>query len=279
MGMHGTIPVKGRSTARRGFIGLTVIVGIALWFVGWRSDCKQAAQPLIEALERHHKLHGRYPDSLDDLVVEHLIRAIPQTTWNFGVRHPFGFEYFVDLDLDFFCLLYAEYKLPHDDDGRNISYVSFRGCWDDAPGLPEADLRRLAVERAGECFRVSRSSADLRLLVKKVIKSGPPGCSIFWEDVAVAIGPGSPCAIEGRSGLCVEAGDHEAAAFFFVTRRAQTVLRGDSDLLVRILERDKAGAALRWRPVLDDRNEWDWLPEDQHSFRHSLDARRGQEPI
>jgi hypothetical protein len=246
-----------------------VNVGIALWFVGRPSDCKQAAQPLIDALEQHHKLHGRYPDSLDDLVVEHLIRAIPQTTWNFGVLHPFGFGYFVDLDLDFFCLLYAEYKLPHDDDGRNISYISFRGCWDDAPGVSETDLQRLPIERAGARFRVSRSSADLRLLVKKVIESTSEGYSIFWEDVAGAIGPGSPCAIEGRSGLCVKAGDHEAAAFFFVTRRAHT-LRGDTDLLIRILERNNDGAALRWRPVLNDRNEWDWLPEDQHAVYRSL---------
>ena len=184
-----------QSTAKRGFLGLTVIVGIAVWFARGPSDCKQAAQPLIVALERHHKVHGRYPVSLDDLVGENLIRAIPQTTWNFGVRHPFGFEYHVDSDLDLFCLGYAEYDLLGDDDGRQIFYASFRGCWDDCTGLPETDLWQLPVERAGERFRVSRSSADLRLLVRKVIGSAPEGCSIFWEDVAEAIGSGSQSAI------------------------------------------------------------------------------------
>nr|WP_254054065.1 hypothetical protein [Singulisphaera sp. GP187] len=264
-----------QSTGRRGFIGLTVIVGLAVWFARGSSDCKQAAQPLIDALERHHKVHGRYPVSLDDLVGENLIRAIPQTTWNFGVRHPFGFEYFVDPDLDFFCLGYAEYELHFDDDGRQVSYVSFRGCWDDAPGLQETDLWRLPVERAGECFRVSRSSAALRLLVKKVIGSAPKGCSIFWEDVAEAIGSVSQCAIEGQSGLCVEAGDNEATAFFLVTRRAHT-LRGNSDLLIKILERNKGDTILRWREVLHDRNEWEWLSEDQHPFHHSLISSRSR---
>lgn len=244
-----------QSTANRGLLGLTVIVGIAVWFARGPSDCKQAAQPLIDALERHHKVHGRYPVSLDDLIGGNLIRAIPQTTWNFGVRHTSGFEYYVDPDLDFFCLGYGEYELPFDDDGRQISFVSFRRCWDDGPGLPETDLWRLPVERAGGRFRASRTSADLRLLVKKVIRSAP-GWSIFWEDVAEAIGSGSRCTIEADLGLRVEAGDDEAAAFFFVTRRAYT-LRGNADLLIRILERDKGRAIPRWREVFHDRNQWE----------------------
>lgn len=246
--------------ARRGLLGLA-IAGLALWFAGGPSDCKQAAQPLIDALERYHQITSKYPDTLDELVQGNLLRALPRPTWNLGVQHMDDFEYWVEHDLDYYCLAYAEAPLiggigpPHWDE---VSYVSFRRGWDDSPAIPKCDLVSLPVQRAGERFRESRTSADLRLFVKKLIGSASQGCSIFWDDVAVSIGSGSRCAIEGHSGLCVEAGDNEAAAFFFITRRAHTS-RGDVELSTRIFERYQADGALRWREVLHDYNEWEWL--------------------
>jgi hypothetical protein len=48
----------GRSTTRRRFLGLTLIVGLALWFAGRLPDCKHAARPLIDALEQYHRING-----------------------------------------------------------------------------------------------------------------------------------------------------------------------------------------------------------------------------
>lgn len=250
-----------RLTARRGLLGLAIVVGVALWFAAGPSDCKQTARPLIDALERYHQSNGHYPDTLDELVQVKLLRALPHPTWSLGVLHMDDFEYWVEHDLDYYCLAYAEAPIvggigPSRWD--EVTYISFRGEWNDSGAISKCDRFLLPVQRAGERFRQSRSSADLRLLVKKVIGSGPQGSSTFWEDVAAAIGSGSRCAVEGRAGLCVEAGDHEAAAFCFLTRRANTV-RGNADLLMRILERDRGDRTLRWREIYHDENQWEWL--------------------
>ena len=79
---------------------IVLLAGFTLWLASGPANCKQAAAPILEALERYHKTQGRYPASLDDLVHEKWIPAIPETTWNLGVRHPFGFEYFAEAELD-----------------------------------------------------------------------------------------------------------------------------------------------------------------------------------
>ena len=121
---------KRRVQVASAILVIVLLVGFTVWLASGPSNCKRAAAPILEALERYHKAHGRYPASLDDLVHEKWIPAIPETTWNLGVSHPFGFEYWAEAELDFFRLGYAEYQLPIDDDGKEISYVSFR-----APGM------------------------------------------------------------------------------------------------------------------------------------------------
>ena len=167
---------------------IVLLLGFTVWLASGPSNCKRAAAPILEALERYHKTHGRYPASLDDLVHEKWIPAIPETTWNLGVRHPFGFAYFADAELDFFCLSYAEYQLPIDDDGKQISYVSFRGVWDDTPDVPSSEGHQLPIERAGELFQKSRSSLHLRLLIEKVLEyhrlGGLNPWVVYWKDIA-----------------------------------------------------------------------------------------------
>jgi hypothetical protein len=250
-----------RSTLESVVLGLTLIVGVALWCTGGPSDSKEAARPLIDALEQYHRTHGRFPDSLETLLAAKLLRTLPRPTSNLTVQHLDRFEYWVDQDLDYYCLAYAEAPIfggigpAHWD---QVSYISFRGAWDDAPGVPRFNLFLLPVERAGERFRRSRSSADLRLVVRRVGGAAPEGCSIVWDDVAAGIGTASPCTIEGRSGLILEGDDQEAAAFFFVTRRARTA-RGDNLLITNILERFNEGDDRKWREVFRDGNEYIWL--------------------
>src|SRR5260370_694658 len=56
---------------------IVLLAGFTLWLASGPSNCKRAAAPILEALERYHKTHGRYPASLDDLVHEKWIPAIP----------------------------------------------------------------------------------------------------------------------------------------------------------------------------------------------------------
>ncbi len=243
---------KRRVQVASAILVIVLLAGFTVWLAPWPSNCKRAAAPILEALERYHKTHGRYPASLDDLVHEKWIPAIPETTWNLGVRHPFGFEYFAEAELDFFCLGYAEYQLPIDDDGKQISYVSFRGDWDDTPGVPWTEGHRLPIERAGELFQESRSSSHLRLLIKKVLEYRRHGFvnpwDLYWEDIAKAVGNVVPCTVDGSAGVCVEADDHEGAAFGFLINPVQAQLWDKHEILL-ISERKLERGNIRWREV------------------------------
>ncbi len=246
--------ISGRSKGISTFLGLALAVGLALWLAGRLPDCKDAARPLIAALEESHRINGHYPETLKTLVHAKLLRSLPRPTWNLGVQHMDDFEYSVEPDLDYYCLEFAEAPIfggigpPHWD---GVYYVSFRENW----SRSEYDQHLLPVERAGERFRQSRSSTDLQLLVKKLQNSRSRESSIFWEDIAAAFGPELPCSIEGQPGFMVEAGDDEAAAIFFATRRANT-LSGDKSIVVKIFERFKDGAGVKWREVFRDENDW-----------------------
>jgi hypothetical protein len=248
-----------RSGLQRGVLGVSVVAALGLWCARGPADCKEAARPVIDALQRYHRAYGRYPESLETLIAANLLQTLPRPTANLGVQHWDQFEYWVDHDLDYYCLSFAEASIfggvgpPHWD---QVSYISFRGGWDDAPGIPRFNSFLNPVERAGERFQRSHSAADLRLVVSRVGGAAPEGCSIFWEDVAAAIGTGSPGSVEGQSGLIVEAGDPEAAAFFFVTREAHTS-RGQKTLITRILERLTGGDDPEWREVFRDGNEYE----------------------
>jgi len=235
---------------------VVMIVGLLVRFLSGPADCQEAARPIILALERFHRVHGRYPDALEALTREKFLRRIPETTWNLGVMHFDDFQYWVDPDLDYYCLAYTEADVfggigpSHWDD---IFYVSFRGAWDDAPGVPPCDLFTLPVERAGERFRASRSSASLRLLVKKLAEyTGDGGrlpCCLFLEDLRAAAGPLSPCTIDGTPGLCVQAVDAEAATFGFLTAVTKTPLRGVMEEVVLIAGLEPKSNPVRWRTV------------------------------
>ena len=72
--------------------------------------------------------------------------------------------------------------------------------------------------------------------------------TLYWEDIAQAVGKVFPCVMDGRTGHCVEARDEEGAAFGFATDPAHTLL-GDKNEVILILERQREGAHVRWREV------------------------------
>ena len=185
-----TVRIRGKRTIP----GILLTVGLILWFASGPSDCKQAAQPLIDALERYHEAHGCYPNALDSLVLENRLRSVPRPTWNLGLLHSDTFEYGADPDpnLDYYYLGYAEQGLlaTH---WYGISYVSFRGAWDDSPGVPRCDLFMLPLDRAGDLFQKSRSSTDLRRLIRIIsYKDENTPRPVYWEDIAQAVGRAAP---------------------------------------------------------------------------------------
>ena len=236
-----------RIETKRAVPGILLAVGLVLWFARWPPDCKQAAQPLIDALERYRETHGFYPASLDSLIREDRLQSIPRPTWNLGVLHSDTFDYGDDPDLDYYYLGYAE-------QGRlathwyGVYYVSFRGAWDDSPGVPKCDLFGLPLDRAGNLFQKSRSSKDLRWFIDIAAhKENKDLWPLYSEDVTQAVGDVSPCTMDGRAGYHVEAGDEEAAAFRFITNPAPGALTKHE--VIRILEREREGTEVRWREV------------------------------
>lgn len=233
---------------RRWMPATAIVALLTLWFARGPSDCKQAAQPLIDALQRYRETRGCYPNALDALIRENRLRSVPRPTWNFGVLHTDAFQYWVDKDLDYFCLGYAEQQLlgTH---WHGVFYVSFRGAWDDSPGVPKCDLFMLPLERVGDLFQKTRSSTDLRRLIRMISykdKSNP--WPVYWEDIARAVGKVVPCTTEGRPGFCVAAGGEEAAAFRFVTNPAPEAFVNKHEVIL-ILERQREGTQVRWREV------------------------------
>jgi hypothetical protein len=243
---------KVKIRGKRAIVGILLTVGLILSFASGPSDCKQAAQPVIDALERYHQINGQYPVTLDKLVQAKLLRALPHPTWNVGVQHMNDFEYWVEQDLDYYCLAYAEAPIfggigpPHWDE---VSYVSFRSAWDDSPGVPKCDLFGLPLDRAGDLFQRSRSSKDLRKFIEIAAhQKNQDSWPLYSEDVTQAVGNVSPCTMDGRAGFDVEAGDDEAAAFRFITNPAPAAFMRKHEVIL-ILERDREGTKVRWHEV------------------------------
>jgi hypothetical protein len=175
------------------------------------------------------------------------------------------FEYRVNLEMDYYILSYTKAPLigglgpAH---VEAISYVSFRGGWDDMPGIPRCDWYWVPVERAGELFRQSHSSANLRLFIKQLIgyedTRARAGGSIFWAQVSTAAGDGTPCTIDGRTTLCIQAADNEAAAYCFITKPARTLV-GIQDIVISILRKYIENNKVKFYEIYHDGNEWPWL--------------------
>ena len=162
------------------------------------------------------------------------------------------FEYWVEQDLDYYCLAYAESPIlgglgpAH---WRTVSYVSFRGAWDDSAAIPKCDLFGLPFDRAGDLFQKSRSSKDLRRFIDIAAhKENKDPWPLYSEDVTQAVGNVSPCTMDGRTGFDVEAGDEEAAAFRFITNPAPARFT-DMHEVILILQREREGTQVRWREV------------------------------
>src|SRR5438128_1669796 len=85
-------------------------LGLVLFEDCTSGDGREAAVPLLSALETFHARHGYYPDALRTLVRDGLIPGIPSAPWSPGVSRD-GFYYQVNRDMDFYYVFYFESDL------------------------------------------------------------------------------------------------------------------------------------------------------------------------
>ncbi|WP_406700139.1 hypothetical protein V5E97_15020 [Singulisphaera sp. Ch08] len=234
-------------------VGLPLLVVLLLYHVwGTPKDSQATAQPLINAIERYHQLHGSYPETLGTLTQEGLLTAIPTPPWDLWTRRD-QFEYFVDRDLDFFSLNYDEQDYfggLGPSKWKTRTYVSFQGKWNGnyLRGSPPLPLE-LAIKRAGERFRNTQSSDNLNMLAGKIIEysdQGSDGPLLVWaEDVWSVLGRGETCEVDGRPGELYKAQDAHAAEYCFISRKGGGYFY-EFDFIVEIFRLDRSESPPQW---------------------------------
>ena len=219
-------------------------VGVA-WLTATRPapDCRRTAVYLIAALERSHRLHGRYPARLDELVSGGLLPAVPGVPWTPGVTRE-GYGYEADPAGAFYTVYYSEqdwFGGAGPSKVNTYSYTSTYKKWTTEWVPPEVQ----ALELAGRRYAADRSSGNLRSFISTL-------CGRFrrvrWENVAGVLVDGRPCAVGGRPGLSLKAGDAEALEYCFLIeerRSAGEVVREVST----IYRSDLSGLDPAWREV------------------------------
>lgn len=219
-------PVFRRSArAARRWPALTVVaLAFAVAGVGYLTfatptpfDGKQAAAPLIAALERFHRQHGRYPADLDALVSEGIIPAIPRIPWSLDVARE-GFGYDADPSGSFYLLFYSEkdrFEGLGPTSATTYRYPSVYGKWTTDP----VPAKIQALELAGRRFVAERSSTRLKSFIAAF--DDPFFPRIHWENVATVLSVGRPCEVDGRPGIIVRADDAEAAEYRFLVEQKE----------------------------------------------------------
>ena len=215
----------------------TVVIAVLVLLVAYmlRKGPRESAEPILAALEGHHRTHGRYPRDLNELVDGELLRAIPAPGSDLKAARG-GFSYFSDQDLDIFILGYTEsgWLSFH---WYECDYLSTEGKWLQHEAEPLYDLtapRTFVLDCAGRRFRQERSSPTLDLFVEKIGQfdtrwSGP----LSMDLVEKALGPADVLRCEGRRfAYRYSATDHQHSTYEFVTKinapsHVVEVLRGD----------------------------------------------------
>jgi hypothetical protein len=206
-------------------------------------DYQKVAAPLITALERFHRLHGRYPADLDLLVSESLLPAIPRMPWTAGVtRDRFGYE--VDPSGDFYTLFYSEqdwFGGVGPPSAKTYRYPSAFGEW----GIDLCSPENQALELAGRKFLSDRSSKSLSSVVsildKRFVRAR-------WENVSAVLSAGRTCAVEGHAGVCVKGADAEAVEYCFVPRERE-VLGEIVQEVSTVYQLNSSGSGPTWHVV------------------------------
>lgn len=214
-------------------------------------DGDNAARPIIIALGKYRQRNGVYPLDLQDLADGGLVASIPSAPSSLSKSRN-GYYYFVDRELDLFCLSYSERDWfgglgPARATSRG--YASYDGIWfgefeQGMEGFPHP--LTVVMPKAGERFRESRSIEYLDLFVRKISEySHPDKESMFQkeimeEEVAVAIGKGRRCEIAGYAGICYEPDEASAIAYLFETEEVPSVRQHLGGKISRIFRVDRS---------------------------------------
>jgi hypothetical protein len=206
-------------------------------------NCQQVAAPLVDALERFYKRHGRYPVTLDVLVSEKLLPAIPRIPWTVGVSRE-GFDYEVDPAGEFYTLFYDEqdwFGGVGPAVARTYRYPSALGAWTTDMVPDEIQAVKLAERK----FLSDRSSNSLSSLVSIL---GKRFKRVRRENISAVLDTGRPCTVDGLVGVCVKADDASAVEYNFVLKERE--LAGEVVQEVsRIYELDSSGSRPTWHIV------------------------------
>lgn len=165
----------------------------------------EACTPIIAALEDYHSAHGRFPDTLDDLVTSHLIDRIPDIP-EIAESKFRGVTYEVSLPLDVYRLSFS--YIVGDVLFRpavTFSYMSDEGEWRGRKYPPSLWFE--TCERAASRYRERRDAATLNAFIASVTAE-PDSSGLAESHVKSWFGEGEPKAIPrelsegGRVGSC-----------------------------------------------------------------------------
>ena len=227
---------------------VAVVAGLVIGFVRLASsrdspDCPESAAPVIAALERFQRLHGRYPSSLDVLVSEKLLPAIPRLPRTLGVTRE-GYGYEVDPLGDFYTLFYSEQNWFGGAGPAVVKGYAYHSTFKEwstewiPPGVQ-------ALELAGRKFLADRSSKSLTSFVSIL---GRRFKRVRWENVSAVLSAGQPCVVEGRAGVTVKADDAEGVEYCFLPRERELAGETVREVLA-VCQLGSSGSGSTWHSV------------------------------
>jgi hypothetical protein len=222
---------------KRLWLIVLVLLAVGCFVLYWLAhpSKEQICQTVVDALERFHDKHGRYPHELDKLVEEGFLDAIPAVPDDgTGEVVQRGLSYFVDQDADFYGLQFVYYQrtlfLPK---RRYCCYLSAQGCWWEGEPLEDQ-----AAGYAARQFRRSGSSKYLHLYFEASAENLTTGF-LSKDNVVRDLGEGRAASVDGESGSVYQGKDGEGDRYF-VAVRTEVVGRAADQVVTKLYVSDAA---------------------------------------
>lgn len=193
--------------------GCVAAIGLLAWAVAGPDPSAVLArawpscEPVIAALDRYHRVHGRYPEDLSELAKEGLLVDVPQLPPHPGTSSRYGPYYQVSLPLDFYRLSlgYCVEGGLGPGDTYWAAYVS-----DDGRGWTRAasgdNMADLVAARLLATYRRLGDRRSLDLFMSEVIAKAGGNCLardrvVGWlgEGQAIDLPPDVPGAVRKGS--------------------------------------------------------------------------------